>query len=846
MKKSFSSLFAIIFITGLLALLFFTMMPQWTSNNGVLLSEFSTERALDKVKAISNQPHYVGSKNHDQVAEHLQKELENLGLQTSIQEGYTLTEWGNLVKSKNILARIKGSATNSKALLLLSHYDSAPHSYSPGASDAGSGVATILESVRAFLYSKKPHKNDIIILFSDAEELGLNGAALFVTQHNWAKEVGLVLNFEARGTSGPSYMLMETNGGNSGMVKEFAAANTTFPVSNSLMYSIYKMLPNDTDLTVFREQKNIQGYNFAFIDDHYNYHTAQDDIKHLNKNTLAHQGTYLMPLLNYFSNADLNRTNSSEDEVYFTIPFSFLSYPFSWVLPMAVVAFILFLLFVFIGIAKKIVTVQSIARGFIPFLGSLILTGLLTFFGWKGILKGYPQYNDLLNGFTYNGHAYIAAFVFLALAITLLFYSFFSSKKVVVNHYVAPLFIWLIINVLLAVYLKGAGFLIIPVYFGLFLFGYYIITQKINNALNLVLSIPALLLIAPFIQMFPIGLGLKVLFGSGILTVLTFGLLLPVFGYFTKKSMWAILFLLLSIGFFTTAHYQSGYEPGKAKSNSLLYLYDADTDKAVWTTYDVNLDPWTKIYLGEHPKPATAFNTTPLFSKYNSGFTYAAAAAKKGLAIPTIEFLKDSLAGNKRYIKLRISPNRQVNRYDIFANENMNFYDLKANGATHINQKGNQYNRKGKKLLSYYVVDNIPLDIEFNINISTVFDMELIESSFDLMGNQLFSMTKRASWMMPTPFVLTDAVLIKQRIKPSLIISKESEVIPLVAPDTNASILQNANETTTTVRATIQKKTKTKILKPVSKVRAAPVTIPFSTPVKKERVIIVNDTSKVQ
>jgi hypothetical protein len=64
------------------------------------------------------------------------------------------------------------------------------------------------------------------------------------------------------------------------------------------------MLPNDTDLTVFREQGNIQGYNFAFIDGHYNYHTAQDDINHLSKNTLAHQGKYLMPLLDYFSNAD--------------------------------------------------------------------------------------------------------------------------------------------------------------------------------------------------------------------------------------------------------------------------------------------------------------------------------------------------------------------------------------------------------------------------------------------------------------------------------------------------------------------------------------------------------------
>jgi Zn-dependent M28 family amino/carboxypeptidase len=40
----------------------------------------------------------------------------------------------------------------------------------------------------------------IIILFSDAEELGLNGAALFVTQHKWAKDIGLVLNFEARGS----------------------------------------------------------------------------------------------------------------------------------------------------------------------------------------------------------------------------------------------------------------------------------------------------------------------------------------------------------------------------------------------------------------------------------------------------------------------------------------------------------------------------------------------------------------------------------------------------------------------------------------------------------------------
>jgi hypothetical protein len=35
----------------------------------------------------------------------------------------------------------------------------------------------------------------------------------------------------------------------------------------------------------------------------------------------------------------------------------------------------------------------------------------------------------------------------------------------------------------------------------------------------------------------------------------------------------------------------------------------------------------------------------------------------------TIAFLEDRIEGNKRYLKIRITPNRTVNRYDIFANE---------------------------------------------------------------------------------------------------------------------------------------------------------------------------------
>ena len=790
MNKKYSSLLAVLFLLFIIGISYFSMMPQPNTESDIPLNEFSTQRAFARVEAISKKPHPIGSENHEQVAQYLQKELQELGLETSIQEGFTLTDWGNLVYSKNILARIKGR-NSSKALLLLTHYDSAPHSASYGASDAGSGVATILESVRAFLHAKKGHKNDIIILFSDAEELGLNGAALFVTQHQWAKKIGLVLNFEARGTSGPSYMLMETNKGNAGLVNEFANAEVPFPVSNSLMYSIYKMLPNDTDLTVIREKGNIQGFNFAFIDGHYNYHTAQDDPQHLSKNSLAHQGSYLIALLNYFSNANLSTTQSSQDEVYFTVPFAFIHYPFDWVQPMFYIAIGLFVLLLFIGIAKRILVIKTIAKGFVPYLIALTTSGLVTYFGWKGLLLLYPQYNDLLNGFTYNGHDYIVAFVFLTLTITMGSYHFFSAKKVTMSNYVAPLFFWLVINGGLSFFLEGAGFMILPLYFGLFIFAYFILTQKTNRWFSLLLSIPALLLIGPFIYMFPVGLGLKILFGSAILTVLTFGLLLPVFGTFAKKGQWAVAFLLISIGFFAKAHFYSGYERGTAKSNSLVYLYDTNLQKAFWLTYDKNLDDWTKAYLGNNPKEVNLENEIPLFSKYNNPFTYKADAPFKIIQPATITFLKDSIEGNLRHLKIKITPNRLVNRYDVFANEKMEFSDFKANGASQLEQTSNKMNRNGKKILSYYLVNNQPLIIEFTLNRATVFDMQLLESSFDLLKNPLFQITPRAPWMMPTPFVLTDAICVKQTIIPKPVITEAQEIPTEI--NTNTTVNDSLN-----------------------------------------------------
>src|SRR5690606_26504409 len=145
-------------------------------------------------------------------------------------------------------------------------------------------------------------------------------------------------------------------------------------------------------------------------------------------------------------------------------------------------------------------------------------------------------------------------------------------------------------------------------------------------------------------------------------------------------------------------------------------------------------------------------------------------------AEPTIEFVRDSVVGKHRHFTIRITPNRQVNRYDIFANENMSLHNLKANRATAIGQKGSLYSRKGRKVLSYYVVSQEPLTLTFSIPSHTQLDMELLESSFDLMSNPLFEMKPRPATMMPVPFVLTDAISVRKNIKPAPAISVPMQV----------------------------------------------------------------------
>lgn len=318
-------------------------------------TDFSVENVVEHLKIIANDVHHVGTSAHRDVQTYLVAELKALGLDPQIQTQRVFnlrSRYASGTVAENIIARIEGTE-DGKTLMLLSHYDSAmPHSF--GASDNGSGIATILEGLRVFLGKNEKPKNDIIILFSDAEELGLLGAQAFVEKHPWADEVGLVLNFEARGSGGPSYMLMETNSKNGKMLTEFIKANPSYPTTNSLAYSVYKLLPNDTDLTPMRESGNVNGFNFAFIDDHFDYHTAQDIWQRVDREALTHQADYLMKTLRYFANSDISNLNSESDRIFVNFPFVKLAhYPFSWNIPLFILATAILIILFVLGVRKN-------------------------------------------------------------------------------------------------------------------------------------------------------------------------------------------------------------------------------------------------------------------------------------------------------------------------------------------------------------------------------------------------------------------------------------------------------------------------------------------------------------
>lgn len=460
--------------------------------------EFSSGRAMGHVAQIAKAPHPVGSAAHSQVRDYVLNQLTTLGIKPEVQE----------TSVSNIVARLKGTR-NSKALLLVSHYDTVQNS--PGAGDDSSGVAVMLEIARALQASGLPN-NDVIFLFSDGEETGLLGAQAFVNRHPWSRDVGLVLNLEARGVNGPSIMF-ETSDGNGWLVRQAAQAAPQL-IANSLSYNIYKLLPNDTDLTVFKDA-GFAGLNFAFIDGSQHYHASTDDLANLDQHSLQQQGANALALTRHFGNSDLSNPRT-EDAIYFNLFGSRLvTYSQNLVLPLAVAVTLLFLGCVAIGVRKRRVEFKAIASALVVFLKavgiSLAAVILIRFLG------------DMLD---VSENTTLLLSVLAAVAATATVYVRFNDGISPWPLMIGGMIWWLLFLVLTSLFLKGGSYLFVwPLLFntlGLALVLLYRPPQDPALTSTIIVSIlgaPAILLIAPMIYLIRMALTIDSLIFSILLAV---------------------------------------------------------------------------------------------------------------------------------------------------------------------------------------------------------------------------------------------------------------------------------------------------------------------------------------
>lgn len=763
--KKYSSLLSIFIICLAAFWGFYDLKPSYVPSADSK-TDFSIENALRHLEVISNKVHHVGTEEHKNVQNYIVDELKKLGLNPTIQtQSVVNKKWFAGTTSENIIARIEGSE-NGKALMLLSHYDSNPHS-SLGASDAGSGVVTILEGIRAFLAENKTPKNDIIILISDAEELGLLGAKAFVEFHPWASDVGLVLNFEARGSGGSSYMLMETNGKNSKLVTEYLKANPSYPAGNSLLYSIYKKLPNDTDLTVFREIGDINGFNFAFIGDHFDYHTVQDSYDRLDRTTLAHQADYMMTMLHHFSNISLDNLNNDRDLVYVNFPIlKILTYPFSWITTLLIITIVVLSLLVFFGIAANKINFKTALIGFIPALFAILICAGVSFLLWKGILMLHPAYNDMLQGFTYNGYWYISAFVALNIWISFFIYSKFAKKENITSLSVAPIVIWLFINILIPDDFKGAGFFIIPVIIAEIVLLISILwkpSRKNFAVLFAILSIPTVYIFAPLIQLFPVGLGLKMLFISGVFVALLFSLLIPALIASKSRKPFTKLFGILSILLFVVATFKSGFSIENKRPNSLVYTQNLTDSTAYWGTYNKTLDAYISQKMGDNPVKG-GINSAQTKSKYNTRFSFHQKAKYVPIATSEINLKLDTIIGNDRLIEFSVTPKRKIHKYELIVSDTLKFKKLFANEI--VANEGKSFTiSKGSFLIYHMANSDKNLEISITIDKAEKPTFLVNEISYDLLSYKAFNIKPRTVEMMAMPFVTNDAIISTQQIK---------------------------------------------------------------------------------
>jgi len=724
--------------------------------------EFASGRAMKHIKEIAVRPHPVGSAEHSTVRDYILKELAGLGVNPETQRSLVVTQqrggsYGSAVV-QNLIGRLAG-VDGKQAVLLTCHYDSAPTS--PGASDDGSGVAALLEVLRA-LKSGPPLKNDLLFLFTDAEEIGMLGARAFMDEHPSAREVAVVMNFEARGIGGPAIMF-ETSEGNGWLIKELAES-VPHPVANSLTYDLYKLLPNATDLTIFKNG-GLRGLNFAYIKGVSSYHTVRDSYDNLDERSLQHHGSYALALARRFGN-QTDWPEPGGNAVYFDL-FSFVLVFYSGrlVLPLMMLGLVFFAGVVILGFRMGRLTIRGVSFGILVFPSNVIAVGAVMMIAWLTIQNVVS--NPM--GGRYNGGLYATGFLLLTIGITAATLHWVSRKTRLENLIVGALFWWAVLTVWICLVVPGGSYLLTwpLILMALALGVVFIVRAEIASTKSLaVLTAPALsgvILIAPLISLMILGFGLGVIGLLMALVVLLLALHYAHLNLLIESRPWMLPAIsgVLGICLIGAALLMADVSAGHPKKNHIVYVLNTDTHKALWASADENPDEWTSQFFSSGAVKANLAEYFP----WGSGAFLKGEAPVLPLSPPEIEVLNDQTEGGRRALLLRIRSPRKAPAMAVYWRRELEVAELAVNGKratkplSAVTGASDEYRR------FYYVgLPEEGIELKMELKTSAPLELKLEDWSYGLPQIPSRPFTARPDYLIAAPYPYSDCSVVMRSI----------------------------------------------------------------------------------
>ncbi|SCG54761.1 M28 family peptidase [Micromonospora inositola] len=636
-------------------------------------SDFSAERAYRNVQVVAARPHVAGSPANDRVREHLVGVLRGLGLETDVQDAVApeagqlsgAAGGATLARVRNVVARLSGTDPTGR-VFLVAHYDSVQSG--PGGNDDAAGTSTILEVARALTAGPRP-RNDVVFVLTDAEEACLCGASAFASSHPLAADGGVVLNLEARGSTGPVIMF-ETSRNNAKLVDVFGRA-APHPVGTSFAVEIYRALPNDTDFTAFLDRKFV-GLNSAYIDGGAVYHSPLDTAAAMDRGSLQQHGDNALGLAREFGRTDLTALRSGHDATYFPVPGGLVRYPGWLTLPLALLAVAAVGMLGWLLRRRGRATAGRLAAGFglalVPIVAAPLGASLL----WAGITTVRPGYAELLD--PYRPVWYRLAVVALAAAILFAWYA-------LTRRWAGPAALafgglaWLaLLGVLLAVLVPGGAYLAtLPALAGA-LAGLAALATRLDGpwpvlavtlagAVGVVILLPTVVLLFPALGMamggvaalFAVLLGLTALpvvdllhpqaGGQRGLVALRARRLGPLPAVAAALAAVVLAGVGLAVDRFDAAH---------PVPTHLMYALDAGTGRAEWLSHEDDPQPWTDGYVDGSVSVADDF------PGLGDAELRAGPAQAANLPAPKLEVLSDTRSGDQRVLRLRLTPQRPV------------------------------------------------------------------------------------------------------------------------------------------------------------------------------------------